>query len=207
MAELAIAISLLGILAVGIWSTDNFIHHQLICATRRTEIQNELSFIIDHMTKRITGAGQQGGAIGDYTNESDVWESAPIRTEWPGDGVLIKIYIDRNANGKRDAGDIRIAYRYVGAPSPNAYQLWYYPRCDGQYCTNASGDNDHGVLSYRIRDLNFYGETHYWPWNNYLPITMQGCWDPDNSPLACGTYENPSIKMTARIMIPGASVH
>ena len=198
LAELLIAASLLGMLSVGIWSIDRFVHYHLFNTSRRAKLESEAALIIEHITKKITGSGTQGGAIGNKLNPA-------VELRWPGDGEIVKIYIDRNANGIRDGNDVWIAYRHMDS-GPYVSQLWYYPQCLGVDCSLSTIQP--GCLSYRIRRFNIQdhdGGAYPYHDENYLPIYLFACWDPDNSPI-CGSVENPAVEMRVRIKLPSVSL-
>jgi hypothetical protein len=198
LAELLISISLLGMLSVGIWSIDRFVHYHLFNSSHRAKLESEAAFIIEHITKKITGSGPQGGAIGNKLNPA-------VELQWPGDGEIAKIFIDRNANGIRDGNDIWIAYRHMDSGA-YVHQLWYYPNCEGADCSLSIIQP--GCLSYKVRRFNIQdadGGAYPFHQENYLPIYLKLCWEPANSP-ACGAPENPSVEMRARIKLPSVSL-
>ena len=197
LAELLLSISLLGMLSIGIWSVDSFVHYHLFNTSHRAKLESEAAFIIEHITKKITGSGGQGGAIGDKLNPA-------VELEWPGDGFIVKIFIDRNGNGMRDANDVWVAYRHMTS-GPYINQLWYYPNCEGAACSTSTIQP--GCLSYRVR--SFYtqdadGGSYPFHQENYLPIYLFACWQPN--PTSCGWPDNPAVEMRVRIKLPSVSL-
>lgn len=58
--ELLIAIALLGLLVIAVFSVDNYARFHLITSDRRARIQNEASFVLEHMSKYVSqGVGAQ----------------------------------------------------------------------------------------------------------------------------------------------------
>ena len=62
LLELIIAISLLGVLALAFTSIQSFSQYHAIGSDRRAKVQNELSFVLEHIAKNIQRAS------GDYNN-------------------------------------------------------------------------------------------------------------------------------------------
>jgi hypothetical protein len=104
LIELLIAISLVGFLIIGISTIDNFARFHLMSSNRRSQIQNQTSYLLEHMAKNM---------IGRETITSGI----------SGDSA-VKVYIDYDSNGQRDSNDKQIAYRYRG--SGGNYEVWYY---------------------------------------------------------------------------------
>ena len=60
LLELIIAISLLGVVALGFTSIQNFARYHAIGSERRAKVQNELSFVLQHISKNIQRATGDG---------------------------------------------------------------------------------------------------------------------------------------------------
>lgn len=200
--ELLISLSIFSIMIIGFSSIDTFSHYHVISADRRAKLQNEVSYLLEHMAKNMTGTYNpyiipyvaRGGAIGDINQ-------APVSLSIIGGDNAMIIWIDANSNGKRDASDKQIAYRY----SSSNYQIWYY----SDY-TDSSASYE--VIANKIRP-NFSSGTSqptyrtYSSSNNYVEVQIGACWDPDSTPSSCGSRDNPALSMKNRIQLPSSSIH
>ncbi len=190
LIELLIAIGLLSVIILAISNMDLFTRFHTISADRRVKLQNDASFILEHMAKEINKA------IGD-TNNSAVDTSSTIEGN-----TAVQVWIDYNQNGRRDAGDREIAYRFTG--SPTAYQIKWCPECANGPCTNCNPNwNSTEILSSRI---NSFTPT-FSSGNNFVDIQLTACWDPDEVSYACGTPDNPEVVMRTKIKMPSVSTH
>ncbi|MCM8783048.1 MAG: hypothetical protein NC909_01435 [Candidatus Omnitrophica bacterium] len=211
LLELVIAISLLGVIILGMASLELFSRYYLSNADRLSIVQNELSFALDYIYKLI-GTGVFGGAIGDINNP-------PLEiNRYPGKGYILKAYVDRNRNGKRDPGDLRLGFQIREDPE---YQLWVWAPCVGDTCDGPG--SRYAVISKRLkgccqeyeggaRIFSFAMNTGnpdnpYDPRKNYVDIRLGFCYDPYERGFNCGTAENPMVYMYTRIRMPAVSVN
>jgi hypothetical protein len=184
LLELLIAITLVGFLAIGIWSIDLFSRYHLRTSERRGEVQNKVSYVLEHIGKEI------GKAIGDANNP------AIDLTSIAGD-TAIRIYVDLASNGQ-SAGDGRRGtegdrwrvYRYYDS----GYQIRYY-------ANYVNLNSSYEVISNKITAFNPSLS------DNYVFIEITACWDPTESSYACGSPDNPDITMKTRIKMPSVSVN
>lgn len=178
LIELLIAITLLSVIILGFSSIDLFSRFHLRTAQRRSDIQNEISYVLEHMAKEIARA------IGDANQLPVTIETAGgPNPAW----MRIRAWIDSNRNGIRDTNDIETAYQWNRGGS----QFRYWP--------DYAGPNQ--VISNRVVDFNINQR------DNYVEVNISACWDPDGAPDACGTLDNPQITMRARINMPSVSVN
>jgi hypothetical protein len=145
-------------------------------------VQNEVSFVLEHMKKEI------GKAIGDANNPAVASATA----------TMLVVWIDYNQNAKRDTypQDRQIAYEFI----PAQYQIRYYP----DYLAPGGGIYD--ILSNKISSftLSPLGADII---TSVMNVTITACWDPDGTPTSCGTPDNPSVTMNATIDMPSVSIH
>jgi hypothetical protein len=187
--ELILAIALLGVMVFGFASVEVFSRQQVITADRRIKTQNESSYVMEHMTQKIRRA------IGDVNNPP------VILSELIGGDNAIKIWIDYFPYGQRDAADKQIAYAYNAA----SYEMRYYSNF-------TDSPSSYEVISRKIRGDFSTTTTQptyrtYSSANNYIKIQVTASWDPDCSPVSCGTPTNPSAAIAARIMMPSVSTN
>lgn len=210
LLELLIAILLLSIIVLGLGNIDLFSRSHVISSDRRAKIDNEISLALAHMGKEIAKA------IG---NEISNGADRVVDLSNIGTNPAIKVYIDANGNGQRDAEgtDRWIAYRFTGATQ---YQIWYCPQCLDSTCvtctTHTWGDTSypHDIIARNIssflpckpvagNDCAVSGQLS----KNYVTIKIEACWDPDGAPYACNTPNNPSVTMKANINIPSVTTN
>lgn len=192
LVELLIATVLLVVVVLGFSSIEMFGRFHMTSSDKRTQIQNEASFVLEDMAKQISKATG-------YRNNPAV-DTGDIS----GDSA-IRIYIDSNQDGQ---GDRWIAYRYRdnSAPPSDRYQVWYCPECTNGPCTNCNpnwGTIAENTLSKKIRTNGF--TPSYNAGNNYAEVDITACADPDGTPFACGTSDNPTVNMKTRINMPAVS--
>ena len=195
LIELLIAVSIFSLIVVGFSNIDTFSRYHVMSSDRQVKLQNDASYVLEHMAKNITGTGTLGGAIGDINQP-------PVNLTTIGGDNAIKVWIDYNPNGQRDASDREIAYRFTGSPA--AYQIKFCPECTNGPCTNCNPNwNSTEILSSRISTFTpTYSST-----DNYIDIDITACWDPDGSPVTCSSLDNPALSMKNRISMPAVSTN
>jgi len=185
LLELLISIVLIGLVILGLSNIESFCRNQLLTSDRRLKVQNEASFVLDHMAKHI------GKAIGDAQNYPVNFNANP--------GSII---IDRNNNGVRDVIDpndeerYRIAYWYIQAAHTVSYCSSY--DTDNNQC-DAAGSWE--ILASHIKnppDIDTHGDE-----TNYISVNITACWDPTRT---CGTINNPETTLRSRIIMPSVSI-
>lgn len=193
--ELLIAVSISAVIIISISNIDTFSRFQVASSDRRARLQNDASYVLEHMAKYLTGTAAQGGAIG------NVISPAVSYTPIGGDNA-ITIQIDDNENGKWDGEptDKHIAYRYNAA----TYRISYYPPYTG-FPPGVTPT----VLTSTVRG-NFSSDIaqptycYYIPANNYIEVQIGACWSPS---VTCGTPGNPALTIKNRIYMPAVSTH
>jgi len=182
LIELLIAVCIFGLIIAGISSIDTFCRYHVVSSDKRVKLQNDVSFILEHMAKEI------GKAIGDANNLPVVIEDSNRR---------VKIYVDlasdgsSTGDGRMDTeGDRWIAYQYSDSPN---YEIRYYYDYNGH-------PNDYEVLSKKISSFS----PAYTSGSDYVGIQLFACWDPS---VAGGTLDNPSLEMKNRIYMPSVSTN
>ncbi len=204
LVELVIAIMLLGVLVLSFFSIDLFTRGHAQDSERRAQLQNVLTFVIEHMKKNITGTASSGGAVGDPG-------AAPLNfTAIAGENSL-RVWVDQNPNGMRDGSDRELGYRY----HPANYQIWYYDSVgSGSYevltrgrpgSTNSFILGDFSVIN--SGDFNQPTQLRYNSVNNYLDVKITACWDATGASGSCGSMGNPSVSMHARLYMPSVSTN
>lgn len=206
LIELLIAIGLLSVIILAISNIDVFTRFHTISADRRAKLQNEVSILLEHMTKEISKA------IG---NEMSTGAGTVvfITNNLPND-ALIRVYIDANGNGRREAersnpnptDDHWLAYRYDGSGSPsNQNQLRYCGRCQDNSCNFSLCMDGEEILSDRISGFVPFKpeDSDFYLTYNYVDIQLASCWQPAQA----ASPDNPEVVMRAKIKMPSVSTH
>ena len=188
LLELLIAIAIFSLMLIGFSSIDIFSRYHVVSSDRRVKLQNDASYVLEHMTKQISKA------IGDVNNPPVVIDESNRK---------IYVYRDANENGRRGPHeDYWTAYRY------QPYQVWYCPQCkyDGDAdpanaCHNcySSPWESTEILSSKITAFT----PTYSPSNDYLEVELSACWDPAQP----SSPDNPCLSMKNRISMPAVSTH
>ncbi|MBU4346464.1 MAG: hypothetical protein KKH29_03965 [Candidatus Omnitrophica bacterium] len=184
LLELLIAITLIGLVALGFSSIDLFSRHHVLTADRRAQIQNDVSYVLDHMAKEINKA------IGNRV----ITGEDPIDLDNIAGDIAIRIYVDLAADGQSPGdgqigtqGDRWRAYRFNGV----ANQIWYYSDYPGSY----------EVISRKILDFAPSSIVS----DNFVEITVTARCDPTDT--TSSIIDNPSITMSTRIKMPSVSTN
>ena len=206
--ELLISLIVLSILVVIFVAIDLFSHSHVLTVDRRSKVQNDLAYIMEHSTKQI-GKSIGNAKINKISADGD--DLVKVSTIFMGDDTAkIAFYIDVDADGSRD-DDAAIpwrGYRLRSVNSADSAQLWWCPNCtDGSSCNtcNPAWGTAENILSKKITSATYT----YNAANNYVDMTVEGCWDPASNVTttdACGsTDRNPNATLTGRIKMPSVS--
>jgi len=193
LVELIIAMVLVSVIVLGLSSINIFSRYHVISSDRRTKLQNEVSFILEHMNKYVSLA------IG---NEMINGADSVVGITQTANSAQMKVYIDANLNGVRD--DYWIAYR-LDLSGTDSYRLRYCGRCLDSNCTFGQCVVPQEVLGTRItafnpaKPVNASGQLN----RNSLSANLAACWNPAVSESA----DNPCVTMNASISMPSVSVN
>ncbi len=181
LAELLIAVSLLGLLSVGIWSIDRFSRHHLITSDKHAQAQNQASVAMEHMAKNI------GKAIGNRAVPAE----NPVSLAPIGGDTAIRVYIDSALDGSSPGdgrrgteGDHWIAYRYRASTG----QIWYYADYPA---------SPREVIAKRISAFT-PGVSE-----NYVSIFIKSKYDYSSS----AGIDNPEVEIKTNIRMPAVSLN
>ena len=192
LLELLISIVLIGLVILGLSNIESFCRNQLLSSDRRLKVQNEASFVLDHMAKQIMTAVNK-----------------------PGFDVIIfpttqsfRVSVDANRNGVLDElgsgnEDNWIAY----SNDTNIGELRYCANMSFNNSINALGACDNGsweTLSRHVTSAMNSAKIIYSNSNNYVEINITACADP-GSANPCGGMRNPSVNMKSSVIMPSVS--
>jgi len=202
LLELIISMVIVGMIVFSFFSIHLFSRYHLITSIRRAKLQNDVSYILEHMAKQISNS------IG---NENIYGASSVAANITTANAIRINFYIDASRDGIRGNPqnnppqnvDHWISYRYdtLGA---DQYSITYCGRCQQSNCVNCMDSEER--LSAKI--TNFTPIINRNPDNtlrdNYVEVRVTSCWDPTNSN-SCGYSENPVVSMNTRVKMPSVS--
>lgn len=206
LLELIIAFTLFSVVILAFSSLDLFTRYHVIGSDRRAKLQNDISYILEHMTKEIRRA------IG---NEVINGADSVIEVDVKPNDVLVKVYIDASGNGMREtpvnnpaaAEDHWIAYRYDSTGAP-MNQVRYCGRCNNANCNFASCMDAVDILSRNVADFTAIKPvvnpgTDNTLNDNSLDVEVTCRWQAAQAASA----DNPAVTMRSRIKMPSVSLH
>ncbi len=209
LLEVVISLILISILALIFAAIELVGVSHTLTVDRRAKVQNDVAYVLEHSAKQISKA--IGNAkINKTTSDGD--EIIKTNTIAGSDGAAIEFYVDADSNGKRDddASTPWRAYRFrsASAVETERYQVWYCPSCPNAACLtcNTAWGSAQYILSKKITSVTYT----YSGANNYVDISIQGCWDKGNETIYgnCGSSDkNPKASMKARIKMPSVSTN
>jgi len=189
LLELIIAIAILSAMILGINSISIFTRNNVVTADRRAKLQNDVSRILDHVSRMATLA------IG---NESVNGANSAIVA---GTGTL-DIFVDSNQNGTRDSVSAANDHWIYYNRDINNNNFNYCDTCLTTDCS-ASCDGASDIVATNITDFTVTKAANF-STGNFVEISVTACYNPA---LTCGTVDNPSVTMSARVSLPGVSVN
>lgn len=200
LTELLMAVVLFSIIVLALNSIHLFSHFQALSSVRRTKLQNEVSMVLEHMTKEI------GKAIGSVAISG---QEAIDLSLISGDKA-VRAFIDLGADciaagdGRRGTGcDRWIAYRFRDSSAllDERYQIWYY----ADYAGGAYEVIAKQISAFNVSYDNTASDGDVV--DNYVDVSVTACWDPTQVIDPCGSPDNPSVMMNTRIRLPALSTN
>lgn len=190
LLELLVAISLLGVVVLGINNLGVFSHNQFVYSERRTKVQNDVSRCLEHMTKNLSRA------IGNEALSSTLGLVAWMGVS--GGTYYLTVREDTNNNGITEGWgvDNLIGYKQ----DLTTHQLSYCTSCFDSPCSSCLGTSE--VLANNV--TAFSAAKNLSSGSNYITVDLTTCWDPDGT---CGTAGNPSVSMSSSIVLPSVAAN
>lgn len=180
LVELLVSIAIFSVILLALTTISAFSHRHIIDASRRAALQQEASFVVEHVTNSVKSA------IG-----------SPVFPGMLTSGVTqIAMRIDRNSNGipDDDGANQWIAYYYRDTPFFLVDYFANYPSGGAPWPTA-------GGLTIASRITNFTVA----PQNgtNHVFVQVTACFNPAGTgALACGKEKNPSVTISSNIDTP-----
>jgi len=183
LMELIIALALMGLIILGINSINIFSLNHLLTADRRAKVQNEVSYVLECMTKEISRA------IG---NSANCPTNCPVSVLNMGTDIVLSARIDANKNGQSDS--YPIDYDIVYWFDNTAHTI--------DYCNNSSGAGNVQCTETLSQTITSFNPT-YNKANNYVGVAITGRWDPNQAV----SPDNPEVSMSTSLNMPSVSTH
>jgi hypothetical protein len=211
LLEVVISLILISILVILFAAIERIGISHTLALDRYSRVQNDLTYILEHSTKQISKAIGNTKINRVSTDGDQIINTATISGD-----KAIEFYVDAAADyiSPGDGlygtgGDHWRAYRFrpsTAIPSSDSYQLWYCPRCSVPICDTCCAGCTPSVpwgmpentMSKKVKDVTY----DYNPVYNYVDITIQGCWDPNQA----ASRSNPGASMKERIKLPSVSI-
>jgi hypothetical protein len=194
LLELLIVIVLFSLIALGFTSIHSFSYHHIISSDKRTKIQNEVSYSLEHLAKQLSRAigNERADGAGSVVN--------------PGTDA-ISIYMDSDAgggpgNGIRDTADRWVAYRLTAAKD-----FQYCARCNDRSCSSCNAGWQ--TLSRKIAEFavtkpqDALADCPVCLSNNYVEVMLTGRWAAGKE----ASVDNPEVIMRSRVNMPSVSIN
>ncbi|MFH0762380.1 MAG: hypothetical protein V1925_00635 [Candidatus Omnitrophota bacterium] len=177
LVELLIALILLFAVVMGFSSIDLFSRRQLLNSERQIKLQNEVSTLIEHMSKNIQMAA---GTASDFPVQ--------INNAAAG-GPLMAINMDSDGDG---ATDKIVAYQYRTAN----YEVAYYDDYSGPPGLAKKSE----TIATKIKSCRMLQD----PTRNWVYLEIVSCWLPAEDP---AYYTNPCVTMSTRVTMLSVSLN
>jgi len=215
--ELLVSLVFFSVIVMGMSAFDIFGHFHSITSDRRALLQNELSLVVEHITKNVTGGSHCasmpctpvfGGAIGDINHPAFIPDN---------DQQGFSIRWD-NGYGTNYTLDGWVGYHQGITGSPNTANAMYFYENDSPPNANPRDivANPHsgtgeviathllptaGIASGKSGfELNPPSSVYY---TNGCTIVLRARWDPN----AAITLENPEAEIQTTIIAPAVSAN
>jgi Tfp pilus assembly protein PilW len=188
LMELLIVMVIFSLIIAGITSINVFSRHHVVSSDRRTRVQNEVSFCLEHITKQGLRAIGNESIYGVNSAVSIVANSS------------LSFFVDSNSDGRKDSSDTWVSYTF----NPSTYRLAFCANCGSSPVCVCSAANTE-VLSDKIVAFN-PAKVAGFTQGNHIEVSVTARWDP-SQPSAAATSENPEMNMRSSIDLPSLSTH
>ncbi|MCK9604265.1 MAG: hypothetical protein M0R66_07910 [Candidatus Omnitrophica bacterium] len=213
--ELLISIILLSVIVLALASIDLFSRYHVVNSDQRARLQNQVYFVVEHMSREVSGAIGNENVYGADTVVNQQSLSG-------GDDYgRVRVYVDGNGDGIRQppsdhpnpaAGDDHwIAYLfYDNTASSNKNSIRYCGRCTDNNTPCPNGNAGACAIDWVTLSSNIQ---YFIPTKpaaggilsqNYLDVEIIGCNDPTSG--TCGNLENPIVTFRTNMKMPSVAV-
>jgi len=181
---LLICLVLIGMVIMGFYSIELFSQYHLLTSDRRAKLQNDSTYILEHMVKKLSLA------IGDSSNATV--------TRYPA-GVGIRVRLDTGTvTGAIDANDMFADYCLVNS------EIRFYTNTLGLTMPPTSGTyqvlTDRAVPATGLEFQGNIGASNILT-DNVLTIILSLRWSPN----LAATPDNPTMQMRTTVLMPAVS--
>jgi hypothetical protein len=187
LIELLIGLVLISLVVLSVGNIEMFCRYSLVHADKKAKVDNDLFYVIEHMSKKIMMG------VGDIQNP-------PVQPNPFGSGTEgFILHVDNSTpfpNGIWEpTNDKSIAYQWTGKTCTESgndcsYQVRYY---DNYVSPSSTSER----LARNVYGFNVVIDTAD---NSTMNINLTGCWNPaESNGRKCGSLDNPSVNMTTRV--------
>jgi prepilin-type N-terminal cleavage/methylation domain-containing protein len=207
LMELLVAIALLSMIILYFSSLESIGRRTTFLAERKSLVQNEASFVLEHMRQQMTHI------IGYKDMQYGGGSINPVFIVSTGGGrrKLIKFWVDHDGDGKFN-GD-NTAHDWILCYSVRqGNDVVTFDNHTNNYNTNGACGGGETLSNHIVSFVTQPVAIQRNPFNltsNYLTVSVTACWDPTEAIGACGNEraDNPQVTMQTSVQIPGVSVH
>jgi hypothetical protein len=192
LLELLLSLILLGVVVIGLNSIYSFSHSHIFITGKRAKLQNEVSMLLDHVSKnaaRATGNEIVSGANSVVREQTNAPNNNNDR---------VSFNTDTDGNGVSDSW---IGYRWQSASKVVQYCGDCADLSDCSSCGDPWADVAENIRGFYVtkptNGLNMMND-------NTITIVVEACADQTT---ACGTMDNPLVNMTVSVSLPKVSVN
>jgi len=170
--ELLLAMTLFSVMVLGISTVQIFCQQTLVNTNRKARVTNQVSYVLEHMSKYI---GMGVGNAGDYPVTINAAPSFCTNA--------IQVWTDLDQSGTKNAPDCKVLY----CLNSTTHTLSFYSNY-----TSESVPGPVEFLGYNILQMIVYVI------RNAVDVTIVGCLDAS----ASSSLDNPRITLQTRIVMP-----
>lgn len=198
LIELIIAMFLMGLIILTVFSIDIYSRSNVITSDRRVKLQNGASYVLDQIQKTMIGTKWKGGVVGNTKESSMPYKGLDVLAS------SLNLTIDSNANGKADTGDTVVTYSY----DSTAKAISYFENATFvEYLSPGVIMPPFNLVSSFVPGTTAY---MYTPNSNHISIQVSACWNPATADIVNepnGTIDNPCISMRTGIVMPSLTTN
>lgn len=195
LLELMIALVLLSLVVTVFYQLQIFTHQNVLIADRRSQVQNEVSFILEHMSQNIKNAIGNTALVGP--------SNQVVNVDTTSGAERLSVYIDASGDGARQDPtnnpavdrDHWISYRRPA----DSNEIEFCGRCQTDSSCGSCMDTRE-VLGRRVTEF----DPVYTVGNNFVDVTITARFDPSTP---AGVSDNPQVSMQAGIAMLGVSTN
>jgi Tfp pilus assembly protein PilV len=193
LVELLVSILIVTILVLSFYSLETFSHGQVINSERRAKVQNQLAYVLEHMSKYVQRAS------GNTANKPIV-ETATgfqVRVDF-NDPQTPSVLADYTVGYSLDSATHTLSTTCSGSANCPFGTETLSNKIIGNFVSNA-------IMPNSPTD-GFYVKVD--PLGNFVDIGLVGCYNPSQPPNTAATrLTNPQVEMKTKLICNNSSTH